>query len=73
MVVVVFRPELGHVVIDVTDRAFGADAVQAHRLEQQERRRAGGVLGEGLVDADADLAAGFHFPGRQMGGQNLLG
>ena len=63
VVVVVLRPELGHVVVDVADGQLGLDPRDAHRLEQQEGRRAGGVLGEGLVDADADLAAGDELAG----------
>ena len=58
VVVVVLRPEAGHVVIDVADGQVGPDPPDAHRLEQQKRRRAGGVLGQGLVDPDADLLAG---------------
>ena len=58
MVVVVLRAELGHVVVDIAHGEVGAYAVQAHGLEKEHGGGAGGVLGEGLVDADTDLIAG---------------
>jgi len=59
VVVCVLEADLHGVVVDVRDRQVGLDLFEAHRLELQVGHRAGGVLREGLVDTDADLAA-FH-------------
>lgn len=54
MVVVIFRSELGHIMIDVADRQFCADVSDAHRFKKQKNRCSGGILGEGLVNADSN-------------------
>ena len=64
---------LDEVVVDVLGGQFGLDAVEAHRLQLQHDQRAGGVLGQGLVDADADLLAGLHPPFDQVRLDEFLG
>ena len=71
MVVGVLEIGLQHVVVDVADRELGAHSRQAHGLELQVGHRAGGVLGQRLVDAHADLAAGFHLAGDEMGARSF--
>ena len=60
VVVGVFKARLQGVVVDVGDRFFGLDPGDADGLEFQIGHGPGGVLGEGLVDFQADLAAGRH-------------
>ena len=43
--------------IDVAYGDIGFCATKAHRFEEQKRCCSGSVLGEGLVDTDADGAA----------------
>ena len=66
VVVGVLEALLEHVVIDVTHGALRLHAGHAHRLELEVCHRAGGVLREGLVDADADFASGNEFAGDEM-------
>ncbi len=63
VVVGVLEPCLEHVVIDVGHGQLGPHPGDAHRLELQIGHGAGSVLGEGLVHANADLAAGREFAG----------
>ena len=63
---------LEQVVVDVLHRNLGARPVQAHRLELQHHHRAGGVLGEGLVDVQPDLLARGPLAGHQVGLDQLL-
>ena len=72
MVVVVLRPELSRVVVHVTDRKLRADSRDLDGHEQQKRRGAGGVLREGLIDADADLRARLHLAADQVVREDLL-
>jgi hypothetical protein len=51
---------LDEVVIDVLGGEVGVDLLDAHRLELEHHHRAGGVLGEGLVDRERDLLARLH-------------
>ncbi len=73
VVVRVLEARLEHVVVDVGDGEFGPHLGDAHRLELEVRHRAGGVLGERLVDADADLGARLQFAGDEVVSEDLSG
>jgi len=60
VVVRVAKVGLQHVVVGIADGELRADAGQVHGLELQVGHGAGGVLRQGLVDAQADLFAGDH-------------
>jgi hypothetical protein len=55
VVVGVAEVGLEDVVIDVLRRQLRVGVIEVHRLELEHDDRAGGVLGEGLVDPDRDL------------------
>src|SRR4051812_47308455 len=57
VVIGVLEARLEHVVIDIRDRELVADALETEGLELKERQRAGGVLGQGVVDPDRDLVS----------------
>src|SRR4030067_325332 len=63
VVVGVAKVGLEHVVVHVADRQLGAHPRQAHGLELEPGHRAGGVLGEGLVEVDGDIFAGHPLAG----------
>ena len=67
VVVGILDIRLDQVVVDVLGRDLGLHAVQAHRFQLQHHQRAGGVLGQGLVDADADFLARASFHPRPDG------
>ena len=71
MVVGVAGVDLEYLVVDVADRELRLDAGHAHRLELQVGQGAGGVLGQRLVDSDADLLAGHHLADDEMLGDQL--
>ena len=54
VVVVVLKADLERIVVHVADREVGLDPAEAQGLELEKGHRARGVLGEGLIDADAD-------------------
>ncbi len=64
---------LQQVVIDILDACLGPGPVQPERLEFLHHQRAGGVLGQRLVDAQRDLLAGSHLAGFQMCCDELTG
>ena len=72
MVVGVLKARLQGVVVDIGDRALGANAVYAHRLKFKIRHRAGGVLCECLVDTDTDVGALYHLAGDEVVLNNLF-
>ena len=72
MVVKIFRAALQHVVVDVGHGAFGFYTVDAHGFQLEIRHRTGGILGEGLVNAQTDLVAWFHFTIGEMGSEDLF-
>ena len=57
MVVGVLESHLEGVMVDIADRELGRESFDAHGLELEIGHGARRVLGQGLVDADADLAA----------------
>jgi hypothetical protein len=73
VVVMVFRAELAHVVVHIADRQIGLGAGRSHRFEEQKRCCAGCVLGERLVDSDADRFTGLEFALNEVFLQNLMG
>ncbi len=60
MVVRVLVVLLDNVVVHVLCRQLRLDPVQSHGVEFEHHQGPGGVLGEGLVDADADWCPGRH-------------
>jgi len=58
-------------VVGVAGGDAAAHAGEAHRLELQEGLGGGEVLGQDLVDPDADLLAGDHPPLHEVGPQDL--
>ena len=72
MVVGILKAHLYRVVVHVADRQLGAHPLQAQGLELQVGHGACGVLGEGLIDADAYLGAGDPPPHHQVAFQDLL-
>ena len=66
MIVGALESDLDRVVIDVAHRELGAHAIDPQGLELQVSHGARGVLGERLVDAHADLAAGLDAPRDKM-------
>ncbi len=72
MVVVVLRAELAHIMVDVADRKLCFNPSDPHRFEQQKRRRSGRVLGESLVNPNANGLTGSDFAVDQMSGKYLV-
>ena len=72
VIVAVLKAALEGVVVDVGDAQFRLHSGDAHGLEFQIGHGAGGVLGQGLVDAQRHLAAGGHVSGHQMGCNDFL-
>ena len=72
VIVGVFKAGLEGVVVDIGHGALCSDPVNAHGLKFQIGHGAGGVLGQGLVDAQRHLAAGGHVSGHQMGCNDFL-
>ena len=72
VVVGVLEADLDRVVVDVAHRELGAHAVDPHGLELQVGHGARCVLGERLVDADADFAAGLDAARDEMGLDEFL-
>ena len=62
---------LQQVVIDVLGAEIGLHPVQAQCFEFEHRHGAGGVLQQGVVDADGDLFAGYKLPSFEVRCQNL--
>ncbi len=59
MIVMVFRSEARHIVVDVADRQIRLDRSCSHRFVEQERGGSRSILGECLVDANPNLLAGL--------------
>ena len=72
MVVGVLEADLHRVVVDVAHGNVRLHAGNAHRLELEVRHRAGRILGEGLVDVDAELGVLRGIALDEMGGKYLL-
>jgi len=73
MVVGVLEADLDRVVVDVAHRELRAHPADPHGLELQVGHGARGVLGERLVDTDADFAAGDDPARHQVGLDELSG
>jgi len=73
VVVRVLEVRLEHVVIHVADRQLGLHTRNADGLELQVGHCAGRVLGQGLVNADADLRSFPQLALDDMRGDDLLG
>ncbi len=72
MVVGVLVVRLDDVVVDVLDANLGLHPIQAHRLQLKHHQRAGGVLGQGLVDPEPNRGAGRHLTLDQMAFNEFL-
>jgi hypothetical protein len=66
MIVGVLEILLDDVVVNVLDAHLSLHPVQIHRLQLQHHQRAGGVLGERLVNPDPNLLTGVHLAMYQM-------
>jgi len=73
VVVGVLKADLDGVMVDVADTQVGLDPGQPHGLELQVGHRSGGVLGQGLVDADGDLLPWCPLAFHDMRLDDLLG
>jgi hypothetical protein len=72
VVVGVFKAGLEGVVINIGHRSLGFDPVNAHGLKFQIGHGAGGILGQGLVDAQSHLSSRLHAATDQMGSDQLF-
>ena len=66
VIVAVFKAALQGVVVHIGNAQFGFDPGDTHGLKLQICHGAGGVLGQGLVDPQSNLAARSHIPGNQV-------
>ena len=66
VVIRIFKAGLQGVVVDVGDRQLGTHTLGAHCLKLQIGHGAGCILGQGLVDAQADFRADRHIARNQM-------
>ncbi len=67
MIVRILEVFLDQIVIHVLGGKLGACLIEAHGFQLEHDHRAGRILGQGLVDADADLIAGSHPPFDEVG------
>ena len=72
VVVGVLKAGLQRVVVDVSHAALGFDARHAHGFKFEVRHRAGGVLRQRLVNAQAHICAGRHFAAQHVRLDDLL-
>ena len=73
VIVGVFKPGLQGVVINIRHRPLGLDTRHTHRFKLQIGHRTGRVLGQRLIDLQADFAARpRHVPADQMGTNQLV-
>ena len=66
MVLRILAVGLQQVVVDVLHGNLRARAIQSQRLQLQHDQGPGRVLGEGLVDVQADFGPRHHLPGDQV-------
>ena len=72
VVVGVAKIRLGQIVVHITHRHLGPGPLHPHRLELQIGQRAGGILGQGMINREGHLGAGDQLPGHQMRRHNLF-
>ena len=60
MIVRILEIGLDQVMVDVLNRDIRFDTVKPHGLQFEHHQRAGCILGQSLVDADAYFFAGCH-------------
>ena len=72
MVVGIFKTGLQGVVVDIGHGSLCFDPVNAHGLKFQIGHGAGGVLCQGLVNAQSHLSSRLHATADQMGGDQLF-
>ena len=72
MVIRILKSGLEGVVIHIGHGQFRLDLRDSHSLKFQVGHGSRGVLGQGLVDLQCDLAALGHVAGHKMGGDDLL-
>ena len=72
VVIGILEADLHGVVVHVAHRELGLDAVDAHTLELEIGHRPGGILGEGLVNANSHLFPNDGVSGNEVGAKNLL-
>ena len=66
MIVMVFGPELAHIMIDIANRNIRPRTSKPHRLKQQKSSRPSCILRKGLVDPNSDRLPSRQFPLDQM-------
>ena len=72
VIIVVFRPKTGHIVVHIAHGQVCLDAPAPHGFVQQKRGGTCGVLGEGLVNANAHRLTGLELPLFQVLLENLI-
>ena len=72
VIVGVFKAGLEGVVVDIGHGSLCFDPVNAHGLKFQIGHGAGGVLCQGLVNAQSHLSSRLHATADQMGGDQLF-
>ena len=72
VVVGVFKAGLQGVVVDIGHGPLGFHPVDAHGFKFQIGHGAGGILGQGLVNAQGHLSPRLHAAADQMGGDQLF-
>jgi hypothetical protein len=72
VIIGVARVRLDDVVIDVADRDFRLGRGDSQRFELQVDHRPGRILGQRLIDLQADFGPLFEFALGQVGAQYLL-
>ena len=72
VVIGVFKAALQGVMVDIGNAPLRFHAVDAHGFKFQIRHGSGGVLSQGLIDAETDLLPGDHFPGNEMRRDDFL-
>ena len=73
MVLRVSAVGLQRVVVDVMHGHFRSCAIESLRLQLEHDKRSGRVLGQGLVNAQADFGPRYHLPHNQVGCDEFLG
>ena len=73
VVVGILEIRLQQIVIDVLGRHLGLGPGNLHGLKLQHHHGSGGILGQGLIDAQSNFLPRRHFPVHQVSLDQLLG
>ena len=72
MVVGIFKAGLQGIMVYIGNAQLRLYPVNAHSFQLQIRHRAGGILGQGLINPQGNLTAGGHISVHQVGGNDFL-